>query len=201
MRRGVTRRARLARLIRRWRPDGNPLRRTADRVEAAILTALLAVFLFGAPVAAVAAGQWAAATGLRAEHAQGAWHQARAVLLQDAPAAVHVLFQASLEPRVRAEWTAPAGVRHTGRVYAPAGARAGSTVEIWTDSSGRLTGIPVQGGEIVVRVAMAAAAATVIVAAVLAVLWLLAHWAIDRRRLAAWDARWSATGPQWTGRR
>jgi hypothetical protein len=42
--------------------------------------------------------------------------------------------------------------------------------------------------------------ATVAVAAVLAVLALLTRWVLDRRRLAVWDARWRATGPQWTGR-
>jgi hypothetical protein len=197
----MTGRTRLARLIRRWRPDRNPLRRGADRAEAAIMVALLAVFLFGAPVTAIAAGQWAAASGLRAEHAQAAWHHIPAVLLQNAPAVTRAMFQASVEPRVRAQWTAPAGAPRTGLVYAPAGARAGSTVGIWTDASGRLTGSPVQGGDIVARIATAASLATAAVAAVLAVLGLLARWALDRRRLAAWDAHWSATGPQWTGRR
>jgi hypothetical protein len=201
MKRDITRRARLVRLVRRWRPDRNPLRRVADRVEAAIMMALVAVFLCGAPVAAISASQWAASSGSQAEHAQAAWHRVPAVLLQNAPAAAHALVQASLEPQVRAQWTAPARVRHTGLVYAPPGARAGSTVGIWTDSSGRLTGSPVQGRDIVARIAMAALLATVAVAAILAVLGLLARWALDRRRLAAWDAHWSATGPQWTGRR
>jgi hypothetical protein len=52
-----------------------------------------------------------------------------------------------------------------------------------------------------VRIALAALLATAIVAAALALLGLVAHWILDRRRLAAWDAHWSATGPQWTGRR
>jgi hypothetical protein len=29
----------------------------------------------------------------------------------------------------------------------------------------------------------------------------LARVALDRRRLAAWDAQWRATGPQWTRQR
>ena len=197
----MTRRTRLARLVRRWRPGHNPLRRTADRIEAAIVTALLALFLSGAPVAAVAAGQWAAAAGLRAEYTQAAWHHVPAVLLRSAPEPVHAMFQGSVEPLVRAQWTGPDGTYRTGQVYAPGGARAGSTVEIWTDSSGRLTGSPMQGAGVVTRTALAAALATMIVAAVLAGLGLLAHWAVDRRRLAAWDARWAVTGPQWTGRR
>jgi hypothetical protein len=38
------------------------------------------------------------------------------------------------------------------------------------------------------------------VAGLLAALGLLGRWVLDRRRLAAWDARWRSTGPQWTGR-
>lgn len=29
----------------------------------------------------------------------------------------------------------------------------------------------------------------------------LAHWVLDRRRLAAWDAEWRVTGPRWTSTR
>ena len=36
--------------------------------------------------------------------------------------------------------------------------------------------------------------------AAVAVTGFLARRALDRRRLAAWDAEWSRTGPQWTGR-
>lgn len=201
MRQTTTRRRRLARLARRWRPDRNPLRRTADRIETAIMAALLAAFLFGAPIAAIAAGQWAAAAGLRDEHAQAAWHSVPAVLLQTAPDTARAMFQSSLEPLVRARWSAPDGAVRTGEVYAPAGAKAGSTVQVWTDRTGRLTGSPMQGADVVVRIALAASLATAIVAAALAMLGLVTRWAVDRRRLAAWDARWSATGPQWTGRR
>jgi hypothetical protein len=53
---------------------------------------------------------------------------------------------------------------------------------------------------VVEEVALAASLATMAVAGVLAVLGLFTRWVLDRRRLAAWDARWRATGPQWTGR-
>jgi hypothetical protein len=201
MRQPVTGRRRLARLVHRWRPDRNPLRRTADRIEAVILAAMLAAFLIGAPLAALAAGQWAAAAGLRTEHTQTAWHRVPAVLLQNAPDPPHALFQASTEPLVRARWSAPGGAPRTGEIYAPGGSTAGSTVQSWTDRSGRVTGTPIEGADVVVRIALAALLATAIVAAALALLGLVAHWILDRRRLAAWDAHWSATGPQWTGRR
>ena len=85
-------------------------------------------------------------------------------------------------------------------IYAPAGAAAGSTVMVWIDRSGQLTASPLQRGDVVEEVALAASLATMAVAGVLAVVGLITRCVLDRRRLAAWDARWRATGPQWTGR-
>ncbi len=80
----VPRVTRCGRPLRGLWPDRNPLRR-AGPVEAVIMAGLLAAFLPGAPLAALAAGQSSAA-GLRAEHAQqSAWHQVPAVLFANVP--------------------------------------------------------------------------------------------------------------------
>ncbi len=200
MRRWRARGAWLPRLARRWRPDGNPLRRTSDRIEAALLAILIAAFLCGAPLAGIAAGRAAAAGSVRAEHARAGAHRVAAVLLQQAPGKPHPMFQAPLEPLVQAQWKAPDGTLRTGEIYAPAGAAAGSTMLVWTDRSGQLTASPLQRGDVIEEVALAASLAAMAVAGVLAALGLLTRWVLDRRRLAAWDARWRATGPQWTGR-
>jgi len=184
-------------MMRRLRPDRNPLRRTADRVEAAIMAGLLVVFLAVVPLAALAAAGQVAASGMRAERAQARWRQVPAVLLQDAPDPAHAL---SLEPLVGARWTAPGGPPREGEVYAPGGARAGTTVIVWTDRSGRLEGAPVQHADVTVLEAFAALAAAALAATVVVVTGFLARRSLDRRRLAAWDAGWSRTGPQWTGR-
>jgi hypothetical protein len=47
-------------------------------------------------------------------------------------------------------------------------------------------------------IVLAASLAAGAVAVVLAVLGFLVRWVLDRRRLAAWDARWAVTGPHWT---
>jgi len=200
MRRWRARGAWLPRLWRRWRPDGNPLRRTSDRIEAVLLAMLIAAFLCGAPLAGIAAGRAAAAGSMQAGHARAGAYRVAAVLLQHAPGKSHPMFQAPLEPTVPARWKAPDGTLHTGEIYAPVGAAAGSTVLVWTDRSGQLTASPLPQGDMVEDVALAASLATIAVAAVLAVIGLLTRWVLDRRRLAAWDVRWRATGPQWTGR-
>ena len=58
---------------------------------------LIAAFLFGAPLAALAAGHAAAVTGSRIEHAQAGWHRVTAVLLRSGSAKTQPMFQASLE--------------------------------------------------------------------------------------------------------
>ena len=193
--------ARLRRLVRMWRPDGNPLRRTADRVEAAAVVVLIATFLCGAPLAALTAGRAAAANGFRAEHAQAGWHRVSAVLLRNAPASVNPMFLPVLHPRVPARWSAPDGTSRTGRVDVPVGAAAGSTVAVWINGSGWPATPPLRRSDVVEGIILAALLAAGAVAAVLAAFGYVVRWALDRRRLAAWDARWAVTGPQWTDRR
>ena len=43
--------------------------------------------------------------------------------------------------------------------------------------------------------------AALVVAIIVVCAGLLAHVALDRRRLAGWGAQWRATGPQWTRQR
>jgi hypothetical protein len=201
MRRWRMRGLRLPGLVRLWRPDGNPLRRTTDRVEGFVIAVLIGAFLSGAPIAALAAGHAAATGGWRTEHSQTSWHRVTAVLLRKAPARLHPMFQGSLDPLVPARWQAPDGTPRTGRIFAPEGAAAGSTVQVWTNGTGRLTTAPLLHSDVITGITLAASLAAAGVAAVLAVLGLLTRWLLDRRRLAAWHAHWELTGPQWTGRK
>ena len=50
------------------------------------------------------------------------------------------------------------------------------------------------------RVLLAAMAAPVALSVMLLVLWAYAGIFLDWRRMAAWDADWAVTEPQWTGR-
>jgi len=142
-------------------PDRNPLRRAVDRVGAA--------------------------AGLRVERAQQpAWHQVPAVLLADAPSRGY----AGYKPQVRARWTARNGTQGSGDVDAPAGARAGRTVLVWADASGRLTGPPLRHGQVKGQVVLAVLLALAALGWLLAGAGVIAHHRLQRRRLAAWDADW-----------
>ena len=179
------------------RPDRNPLRRGTDRAEAAVLAVLLAVFLAGAPLATVLSGHLAYAAASRTQHAQqAAWHQVSAVLLEGPPAATFPAYQART-----ARWTAPDGTTHAGDVPASVLAPARATVMVWVDRSGRLTGQPLTDSQVSGQAVLAAIFAPLLLAVVLLAAAALAHRALDRRRMAAWDTEWRAVGPRWTQRR
>jgi len=129
--------------VRGWWPDRNPLRRRCDRAEAAIVTVLVAVFLAGAPLLVLAAGRQAQGSGPRPGHGQLArWHQVPAVLRT-----ATTQRYAPSPALAWAEWTAPGGAPHTGRVLAPAGFAAGAVVPVWVDAAGRLAGPPIQSAQ------------------------------------------------------
>jgi hypothetical protein len=192
----------LARLLRGRRLDRNPLRRGSDRAETVVLGALLAAFLAAAPFAAHAAGSWVYATCAREAQAQRAvLRQVPATLLQ-APPKVTALPGAGVIPLgVDARWRAPDGQVRTGLLFAPAGQTAGSTVLVWVDHAGRLADSPLGHAQLATRAQLGEEVAVGVLAITLAVIGWLARRALDRRRMAAWDADWLATGPRWTPRR
>jgi hypothetical protein len=200
MRRPISPTSRAARLGRGLWPDRNPLRRATDRAEAALVLGLLAAFLAGTPAAAAVAWHRAYATGVRTEQAElSARHATSAVLLQDAPDAAYVAYGVDLQ--VPARWTAPDGAPRTALVNVDAAARAGSAVMVWTDAAGRLTSAPLTREQVTRQAALAALTASAIATTVLLIAGLAGRRTLNRRRLAAWDVDWQATGPRWTSRR
>jgi len=183
-------------------PDHNPLRRTSDRVEAVIVASALIVFLVGAPLVALFAGHWAAAAAHRAQRDQQvSWHQVTATLLANASSTVDIGYGAVDTSEVRARWTAPNGTARTGEVPAPAAARKGSTVRIWVDQSGAVTGPPLRPAQADGQAVLATVVAPFVLGTVLICAVSLALQVLDRRRLADWDADWQATGPRWNSHR
>ena len=193
---GITRVARALGL------DGNPLRRATDRAVAWIRLGILAALLAGAPLAAIGAGHWmyhAAMTEGRAQAANR--HTARAILLQPTPPVTIGAPGEADRAWTVAQWAGTGAAPRTGEILASLGSPAGSMVTVWLDASGKLTGAPLQPGQIADRaIAAAVVAPTVLALSLLTTLW-LAQRLTDRRRLAAWDSAWSTVGPQWTKRK
>jgi hypothetical protein len=197
-----SRTSRLARLVRGRRLDRNPLRRACDRAETVVLGALLVGFFAAAPFAAHAAGSWAYAASAREAQAQRATlRQVPAMLLQAPSQAASYPDAGTVPLGISARWQAPDGQVRTGELFVPSGATAGSTVPVWVDRAGRLADPPLSPTQLATRAQLAAELATGALAIGLAVAGWLTRRALDRRRMAAWDADWLATGPRWSPRR
>jgi len=188
----------LGRLLRGRRLDRNALRRGSDRAETAVLGMLLASFLAGAPFAAHAAGSWTYAASTREAQAQQAsLHQVPATLLQ-APTPLAITEGGS---EAQARWRAPDGQVRTGQVFVLSAAPEGSRVTVWINQAGQLTDSPLRHSQVTGRMYLSEALAVAALAAALITVGVAARWALDRRRLAAWDAEWLSAGPRWSPRR
>jgi hypothetical protein len=190
------------RLARRLGFDHNPLRRGTDRVEAALRLVLVILLVAAVPAGAVAAGRWADHWALHRAQAQRAVnHQVSAVLLRDAPATGSPDPYTSLQTAwVPARWQPSGQPPRTGEVLAVAGARKGSTVQIWVAPSGAMIDPPLSHRDIVGDVCLAVVTSCVVSWLVLLAAWILVRRALDRRRFSAWEAEWRASGPLWSGR-
>ncbi len=199
-RRYSPRNTRLGRLLRARRFDRNPLRRRSDRTETALLGLLLAAFAVCAPLAAHTAGSWThAASAYEQQVQQTLTHQVSATLLEAMPA--WGVTGAGSYPETEARWRAPDGKVCTGLVAVPGGAVKGSTVTVWVNQAGQLTGPPLQPEQVQGRVILAEGAAVAMLAIVVLITGWLTRWALDKRRMAAWDAEWLASEPRWSPRR
>lgn len=179
-------------------PDHNVLRRGSDRAEAAVVAASL-IALLSVPLAASFAGRLAAADARSPHPTQSATYQVRATLTT--AAAAHVLGRSpgALSFTALARWTAPDGVRRTGNVPVWLGAKAGSAVTIQVSTNGTPVtpaAQPWPASNIGLIQFLAACGTALLVLCVGG----LARSLLDRRRMAAWDAEWRATGPRWSSR-
>jgi hypothetical protein len=183
-------------------PDRNPLRRPVDRFESMLVLGLLAVFLVATPLIAFGVGRWAwdgATSTARTE--QAAWHRVTAVVLEGVPAPKNDPYGAIYLAQVPVRWIARDGTSHTGRVAAAAGLRTGAKVTVWTSPSGQLTGPPLGRAQIAHQAAFAGLLAVLGFSILLSVTALVTRRMLQRRRMAAWDAEWRATGPSWSNYR
>jgi hypothetical protein len=197
-RRQNVRGTRLGRVLRGWRPDRNPLRRASDRAETAVVALLVTAFLAAAPFTALASGGWAHAMARHAQLTQEAsWRQVPALVLSVSSGGGGY---ADPDAQAQARWTAPDGKVITGEIPVPVGTVAGATVPEWVASDGQLTDAPLQNSQVSSSEYFAGVFGVIALATVLAIIGLLAHRELYKRRMAAWDAEWRAAGPRWTTR-
>ena len=71
---------------------------------------------------------------------------------------------------------------------------------VWITSDGQLTDAPLQDTQVAGQADFAATFGVIALAATLTVTGVLARRALDKHRMAVWDADWWATGRRWTRR-
>lgn len=187
-------------VARRLGLDRNLLRRPPDRVESSIAVILVILFLVGAPLLGLFAGRLAYDSSLRTEQAQAVKRWVTARLTADSP--IHVK-HADRVPADRvtaaARWTY-AGTEHTGNVPVKPGAKAGSTVTISVDGTGRPVTKPRTHADTITRTTVLSSVSVLSFGLALWTIHLIIRSVFIRRRLADWDAAWAALEPKWTGR-
>jgi len=185
------------RTVRRLGWDRNPLRRRVDRAEAAIMTMLLAALVIAGPLLAVFAGRAADAAALREQRADRGWYQVSAVLLQSPSQAVITSGEMDMT-WVRARWTERAGKRLTGLVATALTVRAGQRVQIWLTPAGQQTSAPLSGVDVRERAIFATGLAVIGWGAVIGLSAVAVRVLAERKRMAAWEQEWAASGPRWS---
>jgi hypothetical protein len=178
------------------RPDRNPLRRPIDRAESLVMAGLAIAFLAAAPLAAAVAAHAVYGPGVHTVQVQKAdWHRVPAVLLSS-----NVVPGDGYQPSVVAMWTAPNGAVRTGMVPAPPVVRVGAKVMVWVNAAGWQTGQPMRLSQVREQMVLAALFAPLVLGFVLLCAGQLAHYLLQRRRLASWDVEWQAVEPLWSRR-
>lgn len=191
------------RVLRRIGLDRNPMRRFVDRVEAVATLVLLAALVVGAPALFCTVGQHvyrdAVADEQTAPPRPGV--PTRATVTDGTTDLRYGAYTTVTTPKVFVEavWSAPDGTARRGLVAVPAGTAAGTTVTVWTDATGEPVEAPLDRDEAVTQAVITALFAVLGAVVLGSTAHLALRGALDRRRLAAWQAEWTAIGPRWTG--
>ncbi|MFD5806909.1 Rv1733c family protein [Streptomyces sp. NPDC127020] len=184
-----------------WRWRRNPLRRRTDRLRVWLTLGLVLGVLVTAPAAMFIVGD-AAHRHYRsvAAHEAASRDQRPAVLVRDAPRHPEPGSDEARRTRypVEVRFTGPDGTSRTGRTDVEPGRTAGSTVLVWVDSSGGITGPPLSTEQLRSRTMGWAILAFLGVVLTGLAAHGVAGLVLWRRDLAAWDAAWAATAPRWS---
>ena len=193
-------------IARRMGWSHNPLRRTSDRVEAWATMVLIAAMVLIAPWLAAKAAHATYRDDIRTTAYEEAHRYAvRAVLLEDAS------WQADSTDSTEgggpppdlvptsARWSLRDGVVRTETVLAHVGQRAGSTMVIWVDDRGALSGPPGHRSPQTDAMLVAVLTLCAVAGALAGVLGII-RWMLNRHRLRSWQAEWTVIERRWSDR-
>lgn len=188
------------RFWRRLHIGRNPLARTSDRIEAALLCTVVLGLLIAVPLALFTGSRTYENQLAVAEQQQTSRHQVTATLIDDAPTPVPATegaFSTSGSSGVRAEWTYNGGEPKTGLVAAEPGTPAGTTIPVWLNEAGDPAPAPITSTDAATTGVLAGVFAWLVTGLVLIGAYWLTRLVLDRRRAARWEDEWATLGDRW----
>lgn len=183
---------------RRARREPNHLHRVTERWED-VLSLLLGVLL----VTAGGIGFWTGGSvyDLVAERARTELADltpVAGILLQDT---VPVTGASRPSPRkASVRWVGDDGAEHTATTTIPGVHRAGETVPLWADRTGRLVQAPKAASDATLAALLVGLLIGTGGAGVVYLIGRLLFAWTARRFASAWEQEWERVGPEWTGR-
>lgn len=179
--------------LRYYRPDGNSLRRTSDRLETLAMAMAIALFLVSI-WPSIVVGRLAADAHRRVPAGE---HRVVATLLADVSTPPMPLGETATRAKATATWTTPGGGQRTGQVDAPVSAVKGDKVRVWIDANGSPVTPPSSPSETWVYGVGSTLFVLTSTAAVLCLLFAGFRWGLDRRRSARWEHAWALENEPW----
>ncbi|MGY1785134.1 Rv1733c family protein [Geodermatophilus sp. SYSU D00698] len=190
--------------VRSCTPGSGPLERGTDRLQVLGRLAVVLALPAAAPLAVTATTTTRQSLEAQAETQAAERHRGRAVLLEDAPAA---LDPEGLGDRVagavpaRATWPAPGGLPREGVLQVRPHTPAGTAVSVWVDGAGRVTREPMDPGTVPAAATAAGVLALVGVPLAAWTLHVVLCGCLDARRDRRWTEGWAAVEREWSTRR
>lgn len=169
---------RIMRVVRLYRPDGNPLRRTSDRWEAAVVAVLAGLALLSLwPAVWVASAMYG--SEVRAEAAAP-------------PGRERVVIRFAAD-----QWRSPDGVVVTGRSLARPSEQSDTVRQVWLDGRHQIAPRPRDAQELALAAAITGLGTALAAGGLLMVAYTWVRFFLDRRRLARWGDDWLVADRRW----
>ncbi|GHH09418.1 Rv1733c family protein [Streptomyces lanatus] len=187
-----------------WRWRHNPLRRATDLAEAWIaLSALLLILVVTPLVGSLVGGLARGALQDSVREQRASRHLVTATVVRKVKgSSLDVDPEAAtgrdMRTRVVADWIAPDGTVHQGRVMASLDTpRPGDRFRMWTDEQGRTVARPLDSATAATHAVLAGFGAALLAAGLIEGSRRLIVWRMVRRRYDRWDQAWDRAGPDW----
>lgn len=192
----------LARLARRHGLVRSPLRRTTDRIEAAVTVTLTVVAVLVVLLATITAMRTYHRDLTHAAVTAAQETSVTAVLLTNAELANTTSSEQGVasETTALARWQLSNGQQRNAPIWVGANLHAGDRMSIWIDQHGNRVDPPETPGFIIANAAVLGVDVVIGGWLALGALWWIVCRVLSRINMAWWDVQWARTEPGWNRR-